>query len=805
MPNWIRNSIAIVVSLLIVSAVGAFLFYRLLMKSLPEYQGDKQLGGLSASVEVYTDRYAIPHIYAESDEDAAYALGYLHASERLFQMDIARRAGEGRLSEVFGSATLPYDRMFKTIGIDRTVKRDMGKINPQYMSLLQAYSNGVNDYIKAAKGKYPVEFDALGYDPYLWKPEHSLIIGKLMAWELNISWWTDIAFSHLVQKFGEEKVKEILPDFPENAPTIIPSGLQKAPEITTSLIETDRAFRNFIGFGGTHIGSNNWVVNSAMSQSGKPIIANDPHLALQAPGKWYAAVIRGKNWKAEGVTLPGVPGVVIGKNENISWVMTNVMADDADFYLEKIDSTGKKYFFNNAWQDLKSYRYTIHVKDSEDVEISVKETHRGPIVSGIHPYTFMYPDRIQKKAVLSMRWTGNEFSDELYAIMAMNMSKNWTDFRDAVSHYYVPGQNFVYADNAGNIGYICGARLPLRSSVNPTFVCDGTTDAYDWKGYVPFEQMPSLFNPPENYIASANNKTVKDFSYHISNLWEPSSRIERITELLRGKQKHSVKDFMQYQNDVVSPYAREMTPYIISAFNEVKVKDRLLSGTLNLFKTWDHNLNEYSQMPAIFEVFFQFLLRNTFEDEMGSSLYNEYVFTANVPYRSILRMMKENNSSWFDNVNTKGRVETRDDIIRRSLIDALRYFESHFGPSISEWQWGKLHTVTLKHMFHGKFGALDDFIDIGPYEIGGSGTSLFNTEYSFNDPYETVLGPSMRYIYDFSRPGEFYLILTSGQSGNVFSKHYKDMTEMWLKGKYIRVATGDREVKNSGYNLMILR
>ncbi|MGE5499871.1 MAG: penicillin acylase family protein [Syntrophothermus sp.] len=799
-----RNTIAITVSLLIVAAVGAVLFYRLLTKSIPEYEGDKQLGGLSHSVEIYTDKYAIPHIYAEEDEDAAYALGYLHASERLFQMDVARRAGEGRLSEVFGSKTLPYDRMFKTIGIDRTVKRDMGKLNPQYLSFLNAYTNGVNAYIKEAKGKYPVEFDALGYDPYPWKPEHSLIIGKLMAWELNISWWTDIAFSNLVQKLGEEKVKEILPDYPENAPTIIPSGLKTAPEVTTAFIETDRSFRNFAGFGGTHIGSNNWVVNSLKSASGKPIIANDPHLALQAPGKWYAAVIRGRNWKAEGVTLPGVPGVVIGKNENISWVMTNVMADDADFYMEKIDSTGKKYLFNGTWQDLKSYRYNIHVKDSDDVQITVKETHRGPIMSDIHPYNTMFPDGNKKKAVLSMRWTGSEFSDELYAIMAINMSRDWNDFRAAVSHYYTPGQNFVYADKTGNIGYICGARLPIRSSVSPTFVCDGTTDAYDWKGYVPYEQMPSLFNPPENYIASANNKTVNNFGFHISNLWEPPSRIERITELLTAKQKHSVRDFMNYQADFVSPYAREMTPYIISAFNEVKVKDRVLSGILNLFKTWNASLEEGSQLPAVFEVFFQFLLRNTFEDEMGKTLYNEYVFTANVPYRSIMKMLKENKSTWFDNVNTKN-IETRDDIIRRSFIDAIRYLESHLSSSVQDWQWGRLHNVTLKHLFHGRFSALDRFIDIGPYEIGGSGTTLFNTEYSFNDPYETILGPSMRYIYDFSKPDEFYLILTTGQSGNVLSKHYKDMTEMWLKGRYIRVATGDREVRSSGYNLMILR
>lgn len=804
MPNWIKNTIAITISVMIVLGVGAFLFYRLLSKSLPEYEGVKILGGLSSRVSIYTDTYAIPYIYAETEEDAAYALGYLHARDRLFQMDIARRAGEGRLSEIFGSRTVIFDKMFKTVGIDRTVSRDMDKINPLSRRMLEAYSNGVNAYIKESKGKLPIEFDALQYEPYPWKPEHSLIIGKLLAWELNISWWTDVTFTHLVQKLGEDKVKEILPDFPENAPTIIPSGIKASPEVSTGFVETDRAFRNFIGFNGTHIGSNNWVVNGARSASGKPIIANDPHLALQAPGRWYAAVIRGGDWKAEGVTLPGLPGIVIGKNENISWVLTNVMADDADFYIEHLDSSGKKYQFNNAWQNIKYSRYTIAVKDSEKVELTVKETHRGPIISDIHPYAALYPDKIQKKAVLSMRWTGNEFSDELFAILSINKARNWEEFRSGVSHFYVPGQNFVYADKGGNIGYICAARLPIRSSVNSTFICDGATDLYDWKGYVPFEEMPMLYNPPENYIASANNKTVKNFNYHISNLWEPPSRITRITELLESKNRHSVNDFMRYQMDFISPYVREMTPFIITAFNDVKVKDRTLDGILNLLKVWDYDMGEYSQVPAIFEVFFQFLMRNTFEDEMGSGLYNEYVFVANVPYRSILKMLKENNSTWFDDKNTKN-IETRDDILRKSLIDAIRYFESYFGSNVQDWQWGKLHTVTFKHMFHGRFSVLDKYIDIGPYGIGGSGTSIFNTEYSFNNPYETVLGPSMRFLYDFSKPEAFYLILTTGQSGNVLSDHYKDMTEMWLTGKYLRVPTEENTIKNSGYKLMILQ
>ncbi|MGE5680509.1 MAG: penicillin acylase family protein [Bacillota bacterium] len=804
MPNWIKYSIAILISLLIVGTVGAIVFYNLLAKSLPEYQGIRSVEGLSSRVEIYRDKYAIPYIFAQTDEDAAYALGYVHAQERLFQMDISRRAAEGRLSEVFGPATVAYDVMFKTLGIDRTVLRDISKLDISTKAVLEAYSKGVNSYINEAKGKYPIEFDALGYDPYPWKPEHCLMIGKLMAWELNISWWTDIAFTNLVQKFGEEKVRGILPDYPENAPTIIPSGLRELPVVPTSFIETDRSFREFTGFSGTHIGSNNWVVNGNKSGSGKPIIANDPHLALQAPGRWFAAVVRGRDWRAEGVTLPGVPGIIIGKNQYISWAMTNAMLDDADFYIEHLDSTGRKYLLDGQMADLKNTKYIIAVKDSERVELTVKETHRGPIISNVHPYKKLFPRKEEPKVSISMRWTANEFTNEMSAIMSINRAKNWDEFKTALKDYSVPGQNFVYADVSGNIGYYCAGRLPIRNTNSTTFVYDGASSANDWKGYVPFEQMPSMYNPAENFIASANNKTVKEFGYHLSNLWEPPSRIERINELLNSKDKHSLTDFKHYQNDFVSPYVKELTPYILAAFQNVKVRDQNLKMALDLFKNWNYELSEFSQVPTIEEVFFQYLLKNTFEDEMGHSLYNQYVFMANVPYRSIMKMLRENQSGWFDNQKTT-QTETRDDIIRKSLVDALTYIEQAYGRDPQEWQWGKLHTVTMKHPFHGRLGILDKYIDIGPYSIGGSGTTVFNTEYSFNNPYEMNLGPSMRFLYDFAQPGEFYLILTTGQSGNVLSDHYKDMVEMWLTGKYIRVSLNENEIKNSGYNLMILR
>lgn len=809
MQNWTKITLGVTASIIILIIAGGYIFYNMLRSSLPEYDGRITSSSIKNNIEVYRDSLAIPYIIAESDEDAAFALGYVHAQERLFQMDLARRAAAGRLSEIFGEQTIAFDKMFLTMGIKNVAYENLKQTSPEVKEILQAYADGVNQYIEDARGKYPIEFDVLGYDPYKWQPVHSLMIVRMIAWELNISWWTDITFSRLVQKLGEEKVKEILPAYPQNAPYIIPSQLKNISVIPSGLMDTDKAFRKFMKMDGTHLGSNNWIINDSLSASGKPIIANDPHLGYSMPGKWFAAVIRSNDWNVEGVTLPGVPGIVIGKNKNISWAVTNIMMDDADFYSEKIDSTGTKYFCDNQWKELRNYKDTVKVKDSDDIPIQIKMTHRGPIISDTHLYSIWHPEQYYGNSSISMRWSGNDPSDEMNSYLKINKAKNWDEFKSAVSGFSVPGQNFIYGDNKGNIGYVFGGRLPIRGNNNPTFVFDGTTTANDWKGYLSKSEIPYFLNPKENFIATANNKTVRDFKYHISNLWEPSSRIERINELLKSKSKHSVKDFKHYQNDIVSPYARQITSHILKAFEGIKVNDENLKQTLALFVNWDFEFGEFSQTPAVYAMFFKHLMKNIFLDEMGDDLFNEYICVANVPYRSVLQLLENPSSSWFDDITTN-EIESKDFIIRKSIDDALTELERIFGKNMNAWQWGKLHRFKFKHAFSGYSGLIDEYIDAGYVGIGGDGTTIFNTEYPFfnstallpgfeHDEFENNLGPSMRYIFDFAKPDEFQLILTTGQSGNVMSDHYKDMVESWLRGKYITIRTDESSIKNSSH------
>jgi len=814
MKPWLKITIGITASLLLIITIGGYVLYRMLNTSLAVYEGELKANGLKENVEVYFDSLAVPYIFANNDEDAAFTLGFLHAQERMFSMDIIRRAGEGRLSEIFGEETIPFDKMFRTVGIYRTARMIEAKMNPEVLNILKAYSEGVNFYISEKRNEYSFEFDVLNYQPYKWEPIHSLIVNRMMAWELNLSWWTDLAFTELVQKLGEEKVKEVLPDYPENAPTIIPEGIKDFAQINNSFIETDKAFRQFSGISGTHLGSNNWVVNSQMSASGKPIIANDPHLAFRSPGIWYAAVIKSLNWNVAGVTLPGVPGVVIGKNENISWTLTNIMTDESDFYLETLDSSRTKYLLDESWVDLEIIEDTILVRDAAGVPIEIKLSHRGPIISNIHPYNFVYNKEENNYPPVSMRWLGNDFSDEMNAFLQLNRAKNWNEFKNAVEQFNTPGQNFVYADKEGNIGYLFGGALPMRSGNTTTFLFDGSKSEYDWKGFVHRKELPLIYNPPENYIATANNKVIDDFNYHITNLWEPASRIERITELLQGKSKHSVEDYMQYQVDVISSYAKEIIPYILSAFENAEVKDRNLKQSLQLIAEWNFEMDKYSQAPAIFLTFFKKLMENIYLDEMGEDLFNQYIFLANIPYRNIVELLNATDSNWFD-IKTTNKIETKNYILRRSLAGALDELEELLGSDLKEWQWGRLHSVKFKHLFSGNSWLLDGLIDIGPFEVSGDGTTIFNTEYAFSEsideyplfkhnPFDCELGPSMRFIYDFEKPNEFYLILTTGQSGNILSDHYSDMTQLWLEGKYMKIKTDESSIRKNDKLLNIL-
>lgn len=766
---------------LVIVGVITFLFLRnFVLKSLPDYNADVELRGLNSNVEIIRDKFAIPHVYAKSEEDLFFAQGFLHAQDRLFQMDIYRRIGEGRLSEIIGAKGLKYDSLFRTVGMKKIALKLEQQISPESKKIILAYSNGVNAYIENQKGKYPVEFDILDYAPEKWLPYQSIMISRLMAWELNISWLSDLALGEITAQYGEEMAREIYPTYPENGPFIIPEKLKgkNLSFFKNNLMQNELDFRDAFGFSGTHIGSNAWVVSKNKSTTGGALLASDPHLTLMQPAKWYEIHLTGGNYDVAGMSLPGTPTIVLGQNKNIAWSTTNIMADDADFFLLKQDSANpKKYLYENGSRDFEIRFDTITVKDSASVVLEIWNSHFGPIINNVHKVN----GKIDEYKI-AMRWTGQEMSDEMLAISNINKAKNWDEFLNGVKYFTVPGQNFVYADKDGNIGYSPGVKLPIRPTNSITLPFPGWTSQYEWKGFVPFEELPKYFNPTEGFIATANNKTIQDFPYHISNLWESGSRSERIREKLLSKDKLSVQDMKDLQYDYFSHFARRLTPFIVNAFDSTKINNPRVEKAVVYFKNWNFTMKKEDVPTALFQVTLKHILKNIFEDEMGDELLKNYTHLSNIPYRVLLTLFEKGESVWFDNIKTPQK-ENLNEMLRKSVADAIAELDLNLGGEMKTWQWGKIHQLNFKHLF-GDTKPLDLVFNVGPFEVGGDATTVNKGEFRLDTVYSMTVGPSNRRIINFADIDATESVITTGQSGQPYSEHYSDQVLLWLNGQY---------------------
>lgn len=774
----------IIGALAVIVIVGAALFgfvqYQI-TRSFPRYTGVARIPALHSTVTIRRDDYGVPLIEASNEHDLMLALGYTHAQDRLWQMDIQRRAGEGRLSEVFGSATIPFDQMFRILGIRAISGTIEQQITNESRDRLTWYAEGINAFIEANKGNYPVEFDMLGYDPEPWRPVHSIIIGRLMAWELNLSWWTDLTLGSIAERVGLEKALDVFPTFPADVPPVVPAQeWRKYAGLGSGFLKTAREFRSFQGQEGILGGSNAWVVAPRKSASGSVILANDTHLQLQSPSKFYELHMKAPGYNVGGFSIPGVPGIVIGRNERIAWGLTNVMADDADFYIVELDPAGQsRYRYDGQWRPLTVREEEIHVKNDTSFTVRIRATHHGPIVTDIETAL----SKAERPFVASMRWTGSEISDQIDAFNRINRASNWKEFSEGVREFSGPGQNFVYGDVDGNIGYRCGVKLPIRGKQSSSLPLPGWDPSVEWKGFVPFEELPHFFNPPEGYIATANNKIVDDsYPYHISDLWEPPSRIQRLREVLGGEGTFTVEDFERLQNDKFSWHAREMLPYILDAIRDTAFVLPEKDLVIEYLKNWHFMFTREDVATSIYQQLTVQLMKNIYRDEMGDDLFHDFLILVNLPIRVTTRLVKEGTSSWFDDILTE-EVEKRDDIIRKSTHEALVALRERFGPEMKKWRWGDMHTVTLEHPF-GLQKPLDRLFNIGPFPYGGGSTTLVSGEYSYNHPFSVTVGASIRQIVDFSRPEQSRRVLPTGQSGQVMHPHYDDQTHLWLNGGY---------------------
>ncbi len=769
---------ALVIAVVVLAAGAAAAAVWVARRALPVVDGTVRVTGVSGPVEVVRDRWGVPHVFAATDDDAYFALGYVTAQDRLFQMELNRRLAQGRLSEMFGPTTVKVDRLFRTMDFAGTGRRMMAAARPEAVEAARAYARGVNAWVSALGGRLPPEFALLGIGFEPAKADDFAGILGFMSWRLNLSWDFDPLYERLVQKVGDDRAAELFPYNLGGSPSVYPETLPAAMPVRSALFDLSPEETALVSFGPSLRASNNWVVGPSKSTTGHPILCNDPHLAHGLPGIWYEAQLKTKTQDVIGVTIAGFPLVVIGHNRDIAWGMTNLMLDAADFFVEKIDPTDpSRVMSRGEWVPVKTRAETIKVKGGADVSLEVRSTPHGPLVSDL---------MAGESRALSYQWNYAmpNGAGEVDALYALDRARNWTEFRAALRGFGSVAQNVVYADREGHIGLQAVGAIPrLTGRKEGTRFRVGWDGSEDWDGFVPFEDHPWSLDPAQGWLASANNPTVPaPAPYYISSQWEPVDRITRIQELLRAKDKLSVDDMKRIQGDTTVVSARRLAPLVVAAFDARPSAQAMVTSAVTLLRGWDGDMKAESPAATLFAVLYRRLFYAIFEDEMGDALARDYRNQANVSAIMIATVMAGGHDRWFDRVDTPG-VEGRDDILRDTFEKTVAELSGTLGGEPRTWAWGRLHTLELEHPLGRASQILGFYFDRGPFPVPGHNQSVDKMEYAESD-FRVLHGPSMRQITDFSDLDRSLAVLPGGESGIPASPHYADLTPLWLAGEY---------------------
>ncbi|MGD2086536.1 MAG: penicillin acylase family protein [Candidatus Aminicenantes bacterium] len=772
---------------IILAIIAGYIYFRhLAFRGIPDYNQNVKLKNIKETVTVYRDQYAVPHIYAKNEEDLYRAVGYVMAQDRLWQMDLMRRATTGRLAEIFGEVLLKTDQLMRSLRITEKSNLILSHSNENMIKMTEAFADGVNQFIEKNKNQLPPEFAILGYEPEKWQVIHSLNLIGYMAWDLTVPWSSEYLLYKLSKKVSPAKFKEMIPN-------LLLHGTEIHPDFDLLSGTEKLASLGLVVF----TGSNNWAVSGKKSTIGKPILANDMHLGLFAPGIWYQMhQVVENQLDVTGVMLPGSPFIVAGHNENIAWGMTNVMVDDMDFYLETINPENpNQYRFNHQWRSMNIKTETFYTREGNTVKKELKFTHRGPVISGF---------KGNDQQVISMRWMGNEYSNELRTIYLLNRAKNWEDFRDAVKTFIAVSQNIVYADVEGNIGMQTCAGIPTRKT-NESFVVPGDTDEYDWTGLVPFEELPYSFNPESGHVSSANNKIVNDdYPYYVSYWFAMPDRIDRIREMLEEKTKLSIEDIKRMHADVKSKHVERYLEDIVEIVQQMKDLNALENQALHLLAHWDGVLSKENTAATIFEYLYMMMVKNLVKDELGEELFREYLGNKTLTRNLVANTWKNKKSHWCDDINTKAR-ETFDQWIQASFKDTISKLQTDLGDNPGKWQWGKIHQLVLAHPL-GRVKLLDRLFHFnrGPFGVGGSFHTVCPYGYSFRDPFIATYGASHRHIYSTANWDESQTVIPTGVSGIPASPYYCDQTKLYIDNKYHNdYVSKELVIKSARYTMVI--
>jgi penicillin G amidase len=780
------GAIRLVVVLAAVAALaGAYLFWR----AMPVYSGAERLPGLSAEVRVWRDDYGVPHIFAASMDDAARALGYLHASERLFQMELNRRVGQGRLAEVFGPDRLGVDRFVRTLGFYREAESSFSALAPWAQKRLQAYADGVNAFLDTHKNALPPEFLIVGDTPEPWKPADSLVWGKLMALQLSANYQIEALRAHLLAKLGPEQAEWLFPGVKPGDPITTLPALNSTHARGESIEDEIGALA---GLG--HAASNEWVVSGSRTVTGKPILANDPHLGIEAPILWYLARIVTPGLSIKGATAPGTPFVLLGQNDRIAWGFTTANTDTQDLFVETIDPTDpSKYLTPDGPKPFETREETIRVKDARDVELTIRATRHGPVLSDVSKNLggLAGPG---KAIALAFTGLGDHDTTE-EAIMRLDVARDWSDFLDAMRVAQTPTQNVVYADVSGDIGFFSPGLVPLRRSGDGLAPVDGASGAFDWIGVVPFEALPQLHNPEIGFAFNANNANVPDgHQPTFGEDWEENFRARRIQQFFDTIDKHSLATSAAMQADHLSLAAKDLQPFIAM----IAPTDERARQAQAMLASWNAVMDKDRPEPLIFTAFLSALHRILIEEKTGLKMEAEGPFAA----KTLVSLMRDH-PSWCD-APDKPDPDCRK-ALARALDEGLALVVKRDGADMSRWRWGAEHVALLRHKVYGHVPLLDRISDLSVPSSGSFYTLDRGGGWETADePFARTQGAGFRGLYDLADPERSRFVIATGESGHILSSHYRDFLPLWSAGKSITLTGSEEDLRRAGAQELVL-
>jgi penicillin amidase len=811
-----RVLVGLLVALVIISLAGAAFGVWFVQRTQPQTSGTLQVNGLHGTVSVLRDTWGVPHITGNDIHDVVFAQGYVTAQDRLFQLEFNRRVAQGRLAEMFGAGgndrpLVDADVFLRTLGLYTAAQTELSKLDDTTRDELQAYADGINAFVASHRDSLPLEFSVLGVTPEPWSPVDSLAYGRVVAYTLDGTWNTKYARAIVTAKTSSDAARTLFPAYPSDNPTLISTptsgfasargevtrqasepaqtGAPDAAEIHAfahlrpTLLHGADVVRGLLGDIHDGLGSNNWVVDGTKSATGKPLLANDPHLGIRMPAIWYEIGLRGGGLDVIGFSFPGDPGVVIGHNNYIAWGVTNVDADNTDLYLEKLDPTGHPgmYQFDREWRPLETRQEVIKVRgEATPVNITVSSTLHGPILTDAVNDLKRHPEI----APVALKWTALQPDYTLAGFFQLDFARNWNEFDAAIANISI-SQNFVFADVDGNIGYRMSGLLPIRPVENETLPVAGSTSAHEWNGYVAQSAMPRVYNPANHMIVTANNQIVdQNYNHYVTTDWDYGYRARRITDLLNAASTISVTDYQRIQADVLSIPASKLTPKFIAAgpgaTGDAAVAAKILTG-------WDYTMTRDSAAAAVYEATAGALARATIEQALGKDVYA--VYRGNLSASGVFTVL----INLLDQPSAPFITSSPNDEIVKALTDAMAELRGALGSDTSKWRWGALHQAHFAHPL-ASVSPLNVLFDVAPLDrpgdsvtvnaAGGGCFSADTSDESCKDRYGQHTVPSMRQIIDLSNFDNSLWVTTTGESGEPGSAHYSDLVPLWDQNKY---------------------